>query len=121
MLNLRRHPATVEFGELECCALRKINADEAHQKFIRSFIAKAQESEPQHNWSILSESFTNTIKLVFIPNITHREFYLKLALAERKLLAQNQTAQLNCGHSAAEHVEALNMICSKMITSPWDN
>lgn len=75
MLVYPRHPSTVEFGELECCALQAANAREAHRSFISFFMSKAKESEPRYNVSVLSEIFTNTTRLVFIPKSVHRAFY----------------------------------------------
>lgn len=114
MLAYPRHPSTVEFGELECCALRAANAREAHHGFVSSFMAKAKESEPRYNVSIISEIFTNTTRLVFIPRSVHRAFYLALAFKERDILARSVTGFFNCGHAAGEHTKALESICSKM-------
>ena len=109
-----RHPATVEFGELECCALREANARGEHQDFISSFITMAQEDEPRYNVSILSEIFTNTTRLVFIPRSIHRVFYLSLAIKERDIFSIILDTALDCGHEIKEHIMALDKISSQM-------
>ena len=139
MLKYANHPSTVEFGELECCALMVANARAEHQSFISTFIANAQKSEHRYRVAILSEIFTSTARLVFIPRDVHRRFYIALALAELQLLKtvlslrpvpenlatpafkDNPDSLLGCEHSAAEHIEALRLICSKMAIAPGNN
>lgn len=121
MLAYPRHPATVEFGELECCALRAANARWVHQDFISSFIAKAQENQLRYKVSILSEIFMNTIRLVFIPRGIHRAFYLALAFKERHILSGIPGVLFECEHRAEEHITALEKILFKMSIPQGDN
>ncbi len=113
-MNIRPHPAAVEFGELECCALRKAAAEKDHQPFIKSFIARVKATHPPYQTSILSEIFENTTRLVFIPHQVHRFFYLCLVFLETELIGQREAINLSCGHSSRQHVEALAGIRIKM-------
>ena len=114
MIHVRLHPSAVEFGELECCALRKAAAEKDHQPFIASFIARVNETHPPYRVSVLSEIFEKTTRLVFIPRQVHRSFYLHLASKERELIERRGDISLSCGHSVKQHLEALNRICLKM-------
>ena len=107
MLEIRSHPATVEFKEIHCCDLKSAFRNPAHQEFIGAFIREANMKEPKHSWAILTEIFTNTTRIVFIPGEIHRDFYHEIASLERKLLIENGKP-MNCGHHAVkEHIDAL--------------
>ncbi|HEY4523479.1 MAG TPA: hypothetical protein VJK04_01235 [Candidatus Paceibacterota bacterium] len=114
MMSIRVHPSTVEFGELECCALRKAIAENNHQPFIVSFIASVGATNPPYQVNILFENFLNTIRFVFTPSQIHRFFYLILALREKKFIERREDATLDCKHFVKQHQEALANICAKM-------
>lgn len=115
MPTTRLHPATVEFGELECCSLRKATAGKNHSEFIAKFLKKVQETSPPYQVSVLSEIFETTIRLVFIPRGVHRSFYAALALKEKELLEWQEHTILNCGHTSRGHIAALDEIHAKML------
>lgn len=118
MLTERLHPATVEFGPLECCALKKATAEKSHSEFIAKFLTKVQETSPPYHASVLAEIFETTVRFVFIPSKVHRSFYASLALKEKRLLKrQKNNAALNCGHTTWGHIAALDEIYAKMLCS----
>ena len=121
MIRVRLHPSAVEFGELECCALRRAAAEKGHQPFIASFIARANETHPPYRVSVLSEIFEKTTRLVFIPRHVHQSFYLQLASRERELIERRGDIGLSCGHAVKQHVEALTGICLKMALPQGNN
>lgn len=121
MIHVHLHPSTVEFGELECCAMRKAAAEKDHQPFIASFIARVKETHPPYQVSVLSEIFENTTRLAFIPGPVHRSFYLRLASRERALIERYGDGGLSCGHSVTQHVAALTGICLKMALPQGNN
>ncbi len=115
MLTARLHPATVEFGKIECCALKKATAEKSHSDFIAQFLKKVRETHPPYQVSVLAEIFKKTILLVFIPRKVHRSFYSALALKEKGLLERQENIILSCDHTAAEHIAALDKIYAKML------
>lgn len=115
------HPSAVEFGELECCALRKATAEKEHQPFIASFIARVNETHPPYRVSVLSEIFENTTRYIFIPWQVHRSFYLHLAARERELIERRGDISPGCGHSVKQHLEALAGIGLKMALPQGNN
>lgn len=115
LLTARLHPATVEFGELECCALKKATAEISHSEFIARFLEKVQKTSPSYQVSVLTEIFETTVRLVFIPRKVHCSFYTALALKEKKLLRRQENAALNCGHTTWGHIAALDEIYAKML------
>lgn len=117
---IKNHPSTVEFGKVECCALRSAVKDVANQEFICGFIEKAHKKEPQHSWSILKKIFTNTIRLVFIPRTIHRDFYFNLACLEKKQLMEGNKT-LACDHTIEEHINALDNIYFLMMCPAGKN
>lgn len=121
MINIRTHPSTVEFGELECCALRKATAEEDLQPFIEASLASIRATNPPYQVSVLSEIFLNTTRLVFMPREIHQSFYFGLASRERKLIEKREDVNLDCGHSAQQHQKALTMICAKMACPQGQN
>ena len=121
MIRVHLHPSAVEFGELECCALRRAAAEKDHQPFIASYIARVGEAHPPHQVSALSETFKNTTRLVFTPQRVHRSFYLHLASRERELIERRGDIGLSCGHSTQQHVEALTGVCLKMALPQGNN
>ena len=114
MSEIKNHPATVKFGEIECCVLGSAIIDLAHRKFINEFINWAKKKEPKHSWAILTEIFINTIRLIFIPREVHRKFYFNLARLEKKQLMEGNKTP-TCGHTIKEHIEALDNICFLMV------
>lgn len=119
-INIRVHPLTVKFGEVECCALKTAITTTLHKQFIDKSIKEAKAAEPKHNWSVLTEIFINTIRIVFIPARIHRTFYFHLALYE-KVRLQNPGSRLSCDHTVAEHIRALDNICFLMACPKGEN
>lgn len=113
-------PRAVKFEEIECCAVRSAITCGLHEKWIKNFILEIQlKDEPKYNTSVLTEIFTNTIRLVFIPTATHRQFYFQLATMERKRLEELEGIALHeCNHGVAAHIKALNNIRALMICLP---
>lgn len=120
MAEIKSHPSTVKFGEIECCALRRAVEDSAHRKFINEFIEWAKEKEPKHSWTILTEIFINTIHFIFIPREIHRAFYLALASLEKKQLVEGNKTPV-CSHTIKGHIEALDNICFLMAYPAGNN
>ncbi len=122
MPKIKIHPLAVKFEEVECCALKTAIANISHRPFIQEGIEKAKEAEPKHKWSILTEVFKNTLRLVFIPGAIHRNFYFNLAVREKKQITEsNGVMVVPCNHSAAEHIKALDNICFMMACPKGEN
>lgn len=121
LINAHRHPATVEFGGLECCALRRANLEPEHRQFIDSYLNDVRKTNPPYRVAVLSEIFENTTRLVFIPQLVHRSFYSKLAGMEIELIRRREDINLGCHHSAGEHVKALQSVGLKMLYPNGEN
>lgn len=112
---VRVHPATVEFGKLECCSLKKATAEKSHLEFIAKFLKKVQDTSPPYQVSVLKEIFETTVRLVFIPRKVHRDFYAALAIKEKEFLNRRKNVVLKCGHTVRGHIAALDEIYAKML------
>ena len=125
----RLHPAAIEFGRVECCALKSAMASGVDDQFIKTAIAEAQRTAPDYQWKILIEVFIRTERMTFIPYPVRRGFYLNLALKEKAhvkdILLQSEdvhgTPYFLCGHSLAEHIVALDNIVSVLATAGRNN
>lgn len=105
---IRSVPGNVEFGDMECCALRV--AGLFHDKFIYEFREKTANVAEPHELRMLDERFTNTLRLAFTPQIIHRRFYLELAHRERERLGAMSVDKLACGHKKEEHIKFLGSV-----------
>jgi hypothetical protein len=109
-------PISVEFKEMECCALETAITSGFHNAWAKDFVSKARASgELKHNISILGETFAKTVGFVFFPEPVHRRFYFNLAASEKRRLGRlDGTAFHSCGHEISEHIKALNNVCFLM-------
>lgn len=115
------HPSAAVFGSLECCALRKVTQGREHGEYIKAFIARVQPTTQRYQVSVLAKIFEKTTRLVFVPGLVHQTFYTELALREKDLLFKKENVSLDCGHSAHEHIVALDSIATKMIYPQGNN
>ncbi len=106
-------PSAVKLEEMECCALRCAIESGFHKEFIKENIEAAQKVEPKYVWSILTEIFENTLRLVFIPRDIHKRFYFNLALKEGERI-NSVDVNLSCNHTTKEHLAALDNVCLMM-------
>lgn len=112
-MNGKLHPAAVEFGLAESCAIRFVFASRCHLEFIAKSLLEVYTMAPQTDWvNWWIGIWANTLRLVFVPDQFDFKFYVGLAILERARLRGDGLADyiLPCRHKASEHITALNNI-----------
>ena len=113
-MNLPRHPDSLEFNVMECCAMCR-----AIVNFMHGYLSQMGDARPFHIASDLLRHFQHNTAPVILPlNITECTFCSLFVSAERTVLEENQDAMLSCGHSARQHCKAMDSISIKLMLPP---
>ncbi len=100
---------TVEFNELECCALCK--AFEENPQLIAEF----DKFMPDDRIEIYQEILVNTSGMRFPLTDEAADIYRSFALSELKRLGElDQNKQLSCAHLVSKHIKSLQAVVKKM-------
>ena len=115
-MDIPLHADAVELDMIECCALERGCAQEAHLPFVQEYLAGIGERHPVYKALIMLGIFKNTLHLEFVPHEIYRVVYSYIAAAEKVALEADKDADamLNCGHTAEQHCEALGNVWTKI-------
>ncbi|MEK7120401.1 MAG: hypothetical protein AAB824_02565 [Patescibacteria group bacterium] len=102
----------VEFDAIACCAMREaflVNQEEFVH--LKNHIG-------EENFNVLTQIFKRTVRMSVFMKPVHVRFYLVAIVAELKRLGiLTPTISLPCGHTAYDHMRAIESL-KNQITQP---
>jgi len=102
----------IEFDAVACCAMREVFLTN-QEEFVH---LKNHIGEDKFN--ILTQIFRNTVRMdVFMKPVHIRFYFMAIEAGLKRLGILTPTISLSCGHTACEHVRALEGL-KNQITQP---